>query len=201
MSVRQTRVWRDSETLYRHTLAQAGNAPLSEYLHARLAHALFQNGRPAEALSEYASALQLDPNLPEAHEGMALALGSLGRTSEAITHYRAALRGKPDSPASLNNLAWLLATHPDPNVRQGTQAVALAERACALTQYRKPTLIGTLAAAYAEAGRFPEAIESAQKAEALATAAGDTNTAARNRELLELYRRNQPYREPAATSQ
>ena len=63
----------------------------------------------------------------------------------------------------LNNLAWILAASADPQVRNGPEAVLLAERACKLTDYKKPLLVGTLAAAYAEAGRFPEAVATARK--------------------------------------
>ena len=70
---------------------------------------------------------------------------------------------------ALNNLAWVLATSPKAELRNGAEAVRLAERACELTHYGEPLFIGTLAAAYAEAGRFPEAVTTAEKAEQLAT--------------------------------
>jgi hypothetical protein len=72
----------------------------------------------------------------------------------------------------------------------------LAERACKVTDYEEPLLVGTLAAAYAEAGRFPEAVSTAEKARALALAAGLTEVAQRNKELLEIYRAGRPYHEP-----
>jgi len=75
----------------------------------------------------------------------------------------------------------------------------LAERACELTQYGEPLYLETVAAAYAEAGRFPEAVTTAEKAEQLATTAGLTAVAAKNRQLLELYRAGKPYHEPAPT--
>ena len=77
----------------------------------------------------------------------------------------------------------------------------MAERACELTHYGEPLFIGTLAAAYAEAGRFPEAVTTAGKAEQLATSAGLTAVAAKNRQLLELYRAGKSYHEPAPTGQ
>ena len=86
-------------------------------------------------------------------------------------------------------------------LRNGAEAVRLAERACELTHYGEPLFIGTLAAAYAEAGRFPEAVATAEKAEQLATTAGLTAVAAKNRQLLELYRAGKPYHEPAPTGQ
>jgi len=99
-------------------------------------------------------------------------------------------------PEILNNLAWRLATSPDPKVRDGTQAVPLAQRACELTHYQKTIYIGTLAAAYAEAGRFDDAISTAQKACTLASKSGEQDLLRRNQELLVLYRAHQPYHEP-----
>ena len=112
-------------------------------------------------------------------------------------HYQKALQIKPDSPDVLNNLAWLLATCPDAHIRDGVQAVKYAERACELTHYGVTPLVGTLAAAYAEAGRYDEAIAAAQKACALATAAGEQDLLERNQKLLVLYRAHQPYHEAA----
>ena len=98
----------------------------------------------------------------------------------------------------LNNLAWLLATCPDASLRDGPEAVRLAEKACELTHSRRTIMVGTLAAALAEAGRFPEAVEAAQKACALASGEGDRTLLTRNQELLNLYRTGKPYHEPAA---
>jgi tetratricopeptide (TPR) repeat protein len=93
----------------------------------------------------------------------------------------------------------VLATCPDAGLRNGAEAVRLAERACELTHYGEPSFIGTLAAAYAEAGRFPEAVTTAEKAVQLATDAGSKKTAGENRQRLELYRTGKPYHEPAPT--
>jgi Flp pilus assembly protein TadD len=81
-------------------------------------------------------------------------------------------------------------------LRNGAEAVRLAERACELTKRQQAFLIGTLAAAYAEAGRFGDAVRAAEQAIAMAEAAGDTEVAKRNRELLELYRSGKPFRQP-----
>jgi hypothetical protein len=97
----------------------------------------------------------------------------------------------------LNNLAWLLATCPQASVRNGPEAVQLAEKACQLTRYQTTALVGTLAAAYAEAGRFDDAIATAQKACALAAKTGDQARLQKNRELLELYQQHLPYHEMA----
>ena len=102
---------------------------------------------------------------------------------------------------TLNNLAWLLATCPDAHLRDGVQAVQYAERACELTHSGVTILVGTLAAAYAEAGRFEEAVATAQKACALASRTGDPELLKRNQELLALYLKHQPYHEAATPGQ
>jgi tetratricopeptide (TPR) repeat protein len=104
-----------------------------------------------------------------------------------------------NSVPALNNLAWLLATASDPHLRNGKEAVRLAEQACHLTQYKEAFLVGTLAAAYAEAGRFDDAVVTAQKARAAALAQGQTEIAARNEQLLELYKSGRAYHQEAKT--
>ena len=94
----------------------------------------------------------------------------------------------------MNDLAFILAAHPDANIRNGAEAVRLAERACALTGRRQASFVATLAAAYAEDGQFPKAIEAAQQSVELAQASGQVELAASNRQLLELYRRGTAYR-------
>ncbi len=141
---------------------------------------------------------QLDPGAAEADLGIATRLGEQGDVAGAIAHYRLALQTRPNLVVALNNLAWLLATAPDAAVRNGPEAVQLAEQACRLTRYCVPCLVGTLAAAYAEAGRFPEAIAMAQKACARASISSNRALLEKNQQLLELYRRGQPYHEPAA---
>ncbi len=102
----------------------------------------------------------------------------------------------PRSPWENNNLAWSLATSPEATNRNGALAVKLAEDACRRTNYRVTLMVGTLAAAYAEAGRFDEAISTAQRASLMAVKDGETNLFQRNQELLELYQNHQAYHEP-----
>ena len=161
--------------------------------------ALAAKGRFDEAIENYRQAIQVNPNRPETFFHLGMTLGQLGRTREAVAQYREALRLNPNLAGALNNLAWVLAASSDDELRNGAEAVRLAERACELTHYGEPLFIGTLAAAYAEAGRFPEAVTTAEKAEQLATTAGLTAVAAKNRQLLELYRAGKPYHEPAPT--
>ena len=104
----------------------------------------------------------------------------------------------PPDPAQCNNLAWGLATDPAATNRNGALAVKLAEYACERTHYQKTMMVGTLAAAYAEAGRFDDAIATAEKACNLASESGEKGLLKKNRELLELYRKHQPYHETSA---
>ena len=95
--------------------------------------------------------------------------------------------------------AWVLATSAESARRNGARAVQLAEDACLQTQYRQPGLIATLAAAYAEAGRFDEAIGAAQTAGKMAAQAGDETLRQRCDTMLAAFWRHEPYREtPAA---
>jgi tetratricopeptide (TPR) repeat protein len=165
--------------------------------HNNLGNALLKKGRVDEAITRYQTALQIQPDYAEAHANLGNALCQKGRMNEAITHYQKALQIKPDSPQVLNNLAWLLATCPDAHIRDGVQAVKYAGHACELTHYGAAPIVGTLAAACAEAGRYDDAIAAAQKACALATAAGEQELLEKNQKLLVLYRARQPYRETA----
>jgi hypothetical protein len=87
--------------------------------------------------------------------------------------------------------------HPDAHIRNGAQAVKYAGRACELTHDGVTLLVGTLAAAYAEAGRYDDAIATAQEACALASASGEQDLLEKNQKLLALYRAHQPYHETA----
>jgi Flp pilus assembly protein TadD len=164
--------------------------------HINLGGALLQMGKADEAIVQYQTALEIKPGSLEAHINLGNALLQKGGAEEAITHFQKALQIKPDSLVILNNLAWLLATSPDAHVRDGAQAVQYAEHACELTHYGVTLFVGTLAAAYAEAGRYDNAVATAQKACALAEKSGDRELLERNQKLLALYRVHQPYHEP-----
>ena len=133
--------------------------------HNNLGSVLLLQGKNAEAARQFEETVRLKPNHTGALNNLALACRRLGRTDEAIAHYREALRLQPDSVESLNNLAWTLAAYPDARFRNGTEAVALATRACELTRYGNPIALATLAAAYAEAGQFRVAISFVEQAQ------------------------------------
>jgi tetratricopeptide (TPR) repeat protein len=161
----------------------------------RLGLLLETNGIVEGALTNYLQLLDSYPN-PEVHAKAAMLLAQSGRTGESIEHYREVLRVDGNSVFALNNLAWILATAPEAANRNGAQAVQLAERACTLTDYKAAVLVGTLAAAYAEAGSFAEAIEKGEQASRLAQAAGDAELAGRNQEMVKLYRDGRAYHSP-----
>jgi len=115
-----------------------------------------------------------------------------------ITRFREVVKRDPNSPVALNNLACLLATVGDPSLRDGAEAVRLAERARELTESQNTSVLSTLAAAYAENGRFDEAVATAEKACVLAKARGETQLLEGNQRMLELYKRRQAYHVPTS---
>jgi hypothetical protein len=186
--------WKNSVALFQHALTVDEKNPPALY---SLGLALDAQGKHAEAIPYLKQAAALDPNVPTYQGQLALTLESEGDIAGAIEGYRRCLELMPDLTEALNNLAWIRATHPEAVYRNGAEAVKLATRACELTQYDWPMFLGTLAASYAEAGRFPEAIQTAEKAEAMARKRGFTELAERNAELLKTYRAGQPHRETA----
>ena len=136
--------------------------------------------------------LQLNPADPLAHCALGSVPSQPGDLARAAEHYRQALALKPDYAEARFNLAWIRAANSNPAFGNGEEAIQLARRACHLTAYRKPLMLGTLAAADAEAGRFEEAIATAQKARDLALAAREKELAERNQTLLDLYQPRRP---------
>jgi tetratricopeptide (TPR) repeat protein len=164
--------------------------------HNKLGLALAGAGRTDEAIEHLNQALRLTPAYADAHYNLANVLASAEKTSESIEHYDHFLQMRPDSTEGLNNLAWLLATH-GPTAGGGpARAVRLAQRARELSGRENAPCLDTLAAAYAAAGRFSDAVIAAERAAALAEASGQAALTKNIRSRLELYRAGQPYREP-----
>jgi tetratricopeptide (TPR) repeat protein len=163
--------------------------------HYNLGLALSNAGKIDEAIGHYHEALWLKPDHAKARYDLANALAGAGRTTEAIEHFDQLLQLWPNSLLALNNLAWLLATHGPTQGGDPARAVELAERARALSGRENAQCLDTLAAAYAAAGRFADAMAAAERAGQLAESTGQSALAAKIQSRLELYRTGQPYRE------
>ncbi|HSU56029.1 MAG TPA: tetratricopeptide repeat protein [Candidatus Dormibacteraeota bacterium] len=177
-----------------HWLIALGLDPADAAAHGKLGLLFAQSGKLAEAIPHFEEAVRLAPTADACHN-LGLAQMMRGHPDLAVVQFRAALKLEPDSLENLNDLAWLLATHPDPKIRNGAEAVRLAEHACQLAGGKEARYWGTLDAAYAEIGRFSDAISAAEKTRQLASTAGDTNLAAAADTRLTLYRKQQPFRQ------
>lgn len=155
---------------------------------------LFAKGRIDEAIADFEKALQLQPNDADAHTGLGNALLRKGALKEAIAHYNEAMALAPEDPHSRSNLAWVLATSSDASIRDGAKAVELAQQAVSLSGGREPLFFRTLAAAYAETGRFSDAIAVIRQAVAIARMQGKTGLADLLEEDVLLYRGQLPLR-------
>ena len=144
--------------------------------------------------------MALKPDFAEPYYNLGDTLFYLeGKAPEALAAWRAVLRIDPDHVAVLNQTAWVLATSPDASLRDGAQAVALAERAARLAGGRQPAVLDTLAAAYAEAGRFPEAVQIASQLLELARQQDNRRLLGALEARLALYQAGTPFRESLQT--
>ena len=164
--------------------------------HVTLAKALTEQEKLDEATSHLEAAIRLNPLIAEAHQLLAEILHRQGRAKEAVAEYKTALKLLPEWDAVLNNLAWLLATHPNPDIRDGVEAQRLAQQACSLTSQTNLWYLHTLAAAHAEKGDFNQAIATAEVVRRLAAATGETNLIETASHRLELYKKGRPLRDP-----
>jgi len=180
------------ETAINHYTTALQADPSDTAIRQRRADAYTALGQLNEALADCGLIVKSAPNSFAAEFAMACICQAQQRYPEALQHYRRTLELSPDHTGALNNRAWILATHTNAALRDGAEAVRLAQRACDLTQHRAPVFIGTLAAALAEKGDFTAAIQSADKAIDLAHSAGQQQLVERNKQLLELYRAGKP---------
>jgi spermidine synthase len=152
--------------------------------------------RVNEAVDAFLNAVRIRPGFSKGHESLAYALYAQGKFSHSLAHLRLAIEGEPNEVSLLNRAASLLATCPDRSVRNGAEALELAERAKRLTGGRDPAVLDTLSAAYEEKRRFAQAIEVEQQALAIATQQGNAALAASLEEHLSKYESHVPLREP-----
>jgi len=181
-------------THYRACVAVLPNHTEAQY---NLASALLRKGWIDEAIIHYEKALELLPGNADAHGNLGSALLAKGRIAEAIGQYKEALTLAPENVAAQSNLAWLLATSPDSSLRNGPEAVLLAEQASRSSGGKRPLVLRILAAAYAEAGRFSEARATAHEALQAADDQGNSALSDFLRKEIALYESGQPYHKQA----
>ena len=156
---------------------------------------LFAQGRTDEAIADWEKTLQIQPNDADAYTGLGNALLRKGSLREAIANYKKALALAPEDPHSRINVAWVLATASDASIRDGAKAVEFARKAVEISNTEDPKFLRALAAAYAEAGRFSQAIEAAQRGMTKATAQSNFEIAHLLQDDIALYQIGLPLRQ------
>ena len=147
-------------------------------------------------ISRLLKSLQDNPNQPKLHNSLATLFHSQGYLEKAVYHWDKALNLRPDGTEILNSLSWLKAVSQDEKISDPDKAVRLARRACALTSYKRADFLDTLSVAYAAAGRFAEAVDTAEKALELALSSQNDKLAQEIRKHLSFYKAGKPYVEP-----
>ncbi len=163
--------------------------------HNNLGVALARQGKAKDAIAHLRQALRVQPNATRAWDNLGSLL-MMGRSSfgASIRVLREALACAPDHLGVTVNLAYLLAACPESNLRNGPQAIQLAERACQATAYRNPQALDALAAAYAETGRFDEAVRKADQALQIAGSSRHAKLGKQIQARRNLYKARRKYR-------
>ena len=187
----QVSYWRDSETLWTHTIAVTKD---NYFAHASLADLLMRRGRVNEAIEHSEEALRIRPNDADAQNNLGLALLQTGDVKRAVAHLEKALKIDPGHMNAEVNLAWILSTEVDDSMRDGPKAVQLAEDVARRAGHPNAIVLRTLAAAYAETARFNDAIDTAQDAIQIAKATGNNALASDLENNIAAYRQSQPLR-------
>ena len=144
------------------------------------------------AISDYTKAIEIDPRIARAYYNRGNAYRTKGQYDQAISDYNKALEIDPKYAPAYNNLAWLFATCPDSRYRNAERAIELAKKAVELNS--KASHLDTLAAAYAESGRFKDAITTQEKAIDLIKTEGKTKELVRCTDRLNSYKNHKPWR-------
>ena len=189
----QLRHWRNSISLYEYMLALT---PDEAILHTNIGIALMKSrNKRNDAIDYFRRAVELNPQSRSYQHNLGIALLKIGQPKEAMKHLREAMCLNRHHIPVLNSMAWILATHPDPNVQNADESLKLAKKSSHLTNHRSPTVLDTLAAAWAASGHFDRAVATAKKALWVASKTNEKELAGRIRERLELYKQGKPYRE------
>ncbi len=169
--------------------------------HNNLGSVLAQQGNVKGAFYHYYEALRINPNYAGAYYNLGKFAANQGKIEEAIFYFKKTLEVSPNMPAALYNLSWIMSTSKEDKFRNGIEAIKLAEKLCKLQNYSHPLSLDALAAAYAEAGRFDEAVATAQKALNLALEHGPKELVPDLKERLHLFQAGHPYREGCAKNE
>ena len=168
--------------------------PGSPLTHFGLGKALARRGQAARAVLHFRAALELDPTLGRAHHEWGLILAESRQTDEAVKHYREAIEIEPGYAPAYDSLARILAAHSDALVRDTAEAIRLAETACGQTGFEDEGYLHTLAVAYAGAGRFDDAVRTAERAAELARRHDRDALASEIDEHAAMFRQGRPLR-------
>ena len=163
--------------------------------HSNLGAVLARRGRTNEAIPHFRKALEIRPLYEEARANFLRVLSSQEQTAKTLDQRRELIRVCPKNTGLLNGTAWILATSPDSSLRNGAEAAGLAQRAVELSDGQEPAFLDTLAAAYAEAGRFTEAVQTAEKAAELATQQKKKVFADAIKARIQLFKTGAPFRQ------
>jgi spermidine synthase len=159
--------------------------------HKNLAYSLVLQGKFGDAVEEYQKVLQVTPDDQVVHNDLGVAYAAQGDMTEAVTHFAQAVRIEPNFTDAYHNIVSALAK------QSGSEkAIHLAELSCKITNFKNPSLLNSLAAEYAAAGRFSEAVAIAEKALDLAQSSGQNQLADEIKDHLRSYRTSQPYIRP-----
>lgn len=178
-----------------HLQTAVADSPTYAEAHANLGVALATQGQFPEATVHFERALELNPFYTAAYENLAEAYGAQNQLAKAGKYFLKALDQRPDDVALLNKAAWIQATAVDDRARDGAHAIVLAQHAVDLTQRKDASSLDTLAAAFAETGRFSDALTIGTEALELARARGDRQFDVEIAQRLNLYRAKKPFRQ------
>jgi hypothetical protein len=188
VTVLQIGSWHDSEALFRRATA----VPRNYRAHDGLGQMLFESDRVEEATAELEAAAKIAESEPTFRK-LGLVLAVRGKYADARTAFEKAIKLQPSQPQPYRHLAWMLATAPEPQIRDGRAAVRLAQKAISLDKTADALYGDTLAAAYAENRQFDKAVAAAQAAAAAARKRGERELAAEIDDRCKLYEQHMPY--------
>ncbi len=159
----------------------------------QLASYYLEDRRPNKAIALFTELIEEDKDNWLARQARADTLLSIGRHKEAVADFEVVIKQQPEDDSILNNFAWVLATSPDDEIRDGKRAIKLATKACEVTEYKQAHILSTLAAAYAETGNFEEAVKWSRKAVQLGVENDEVDEQLKKE--LESYLQKKPWRE------